>query len=148
LASSKIRILRSFRSKKGFKTFLVLRPQFFKSLRPSKVKTRPRPLWPKPRPRPQKMVLRPRPILRTTSLHWLYNYMTKAIKIAKSTCCSKTRGNISIDVFDSCSIRVRFIPLGFRTSKFKITCFSVYVSLALDFVIEALKSSFYAPKIT
>jgi len=32
--------LRSFRSKKGPKTFLVLRLQFFKSLRPSKVKTK------------------------------------------------------------------------------------------------------------
>jgi len=29
-----------FNSKKGLKTFLVLRPQFFKSLRPSKVKTK------------------------------------------------------------------------------------------------------------
>jgi len=33
-------ILRSFRSKKGLKTFLVLRPQFFKSLRSSKDKTK------------------------------------------------------------------------------------------------------------
>jgi len=41
-------ILRSFRSIKGLKIFLVLRPQFFKSLRPSKT---------------LKMVLRPRPVL-------------------------------------------------------------------------------------
>jgi len=44
LTSSKIKILRSFKSKKGLKTFSVLRPQFFKSLQPS----RPRPLWPSP----------------------------------------------------------------------------------------------------
>jgi len=29
-----------FRSKKGLKTFLVLKPQIFKSLRPSKVKVK------------------------------------------------------------------------------------------------------------
>jgi len=39
LASFKIRILRSFRSKKGLKT-LVLRLQFFKFLRSSEVKTK------------------------------------------------------------------------------------------------------------
>jgi len=39
-------------SKKGLKTILVLRPQIFKTSRP----------------RPQNMVLRPRPVLRTTSL--------------------------------------------------------------------------------
>jgi len=36
----KIRILKSFRFKKGLKTFLFFRPQFFKTSRPSKAKTK------------------------------------------------------------------------------------------------------------
>jgi len=53
-ASSKIRILKSFRSKKGLKTFLVLRPQFFQILKTVQGQDL------------KKMVLRP--VLRTTSL--------------------------------------------------------------------------------
>jgi len=61
----------------GLKTFLVLRPQFFKSLRPSKVKTKTD--RPRSRPRPQ---LRPRLVLRTTSLvevRWQINEYLRPI---------------------------------------------------------------------
>jgi len=64
LVSSKIRILRSFRSMKGLKTFLVLRPQFFKTSRPSKSKNKTKILENDLRP-----VLRSSPVLKTTSLN-------------------------------------------------------------------------------